>query len=45
MLLIIMLPFMACHSTKPLGKSDGKSKAKDSAAAKKIDDGPSEFFQ
>lgn len=39
--------FIGCHSTKPTtGKAPGKNKsaAKDSTT-KKIDDGPSEFFQ
>lgn len=38
--------FTGCHSPKPTERSSGKNKVvtKDSAA-KKIDDGPSEFFQ
>jgi hypothetical protein len=42
----ILMIFIGCHSAKPTGRSSGKSQAvpKDSAT-KKIDDGPSEFFQ
>lgn len=45
-LVIMLMTFAGCHSTKPTGKAPGKNKpaAKDSAT-KKIDDGPSEFFQ
>jgi hypothetical protein len=45
-LMIVLATFTSCHSPKPTERSSGKSKAvtKDSAA-KKIDDGPSEFFQ
>lgn len=43
----MLMTFIACHSSKPGGKDPGKNKSsgKDSSAAKKIDDGPSEFFQ
>lgn len=45
-MVIMLMALAGCHSTKPTGKAPGKNKpaAKDSAT-KKIDDGPSEFFQ
>lgn len=46
-LLIAVLSLTNCHSSKPMGKDPGKNKpaVKDSSSTKKIDDGPSEFFQ
>ncbi len=45
-LTIVLLIFIACSPSKPTGKnpSGQKTSGKDSAV-KKIDDGPSEFFQ
>ena len=45
-LVIVLAIFIACSPSKSTGKNPGKSKStgKDSAV-KKIDDGPSEFFQ